>query len=172
MTTTSADLTTLIRLGFAWRLEWSGSLLAGASVRLGAVVSSAGAILQDRAFATTGDDTLFTLYRDTAWTGGVAWTPMNRNDTYWASATRAALSSAATGVTATTAAANKMGSVRLQTVGPKATSAAGEGSEIDLAPGGSYVIEVVNNSANTCEASLSLLVLRDQMKTGVLSRTP
>lgn len=172
MTTTSADITSLIRLGFAWRLEWSGSLAAGASIRLGAVASSAGAMLQDRTFATTGDDTLFTLYRDTAWTGGVAWTPMNRNDSYWASTPRAALASAATGVTATPSAANKMGSVRLQTVGPKATSSAGEGSEIDLAANGSYVIEIINNSANLCEASMSLLVLRDQMRTGVLSRTP
>lgn len=172
MTTTSADVTALIRLGFAWRLEWSGTISAGATVRVGLVTAAQGALILDRVFTTDGDDTTFTLYRSTAWTGGVTLVPMNRSDRHWAATARQAVTSAASGVTATPSAANKMGAIRLYTVGPKSASATGEGSEIDLAPSTSYVIDVTNNDAESCSAAMTMLLIRDQMSTGVLSRSP
>lgn len=161
------DVEMLIRGGFGWRFGWAGTLLAGTTVILGMVVGPYGAILLDRAFSTDGDDTTFTLYRGTSWTGGTTWTPANWNDRFWASAARIPTTSAAIGVTATPLAANAMGAVRLHTVGPKAASIYGEGSAIILAPGGSYVVAVTNNGATTSEDALSVLAFQDRVSSGL-----
>lgn len=161
------DVETMIRAGFGWRFAWSGTLLAGTTVILGMVVGPYGAILLDRAFSTDGDDTTFALYRGTTWTGGVAWTPSNRNDRFWASAPRMPTTSAATGVTATPSAANVMGAIRLHTVGPKSASIYGEGSAIILAPGGSYVVSVTNNGTGSSQDALSVLAFQDRVSSGL-----
>lgn len=158
----------LIANGFAWRYEFSQSINAGATVYIGFLTSSDGAVLHDRSFDTDGDDTTFRLYRQTAYSGGSDAAIVNRNDRFWGVTARRALVEVKTGVTTTPDAADIMGSVRLLALGGPAVSIASESNHIVLAPSSSYVVSVTNNDSNPATCAMSLVIMRDMTSTGIM----
>lgn len=160
--------TVLLANGFGWRFEYSATLGAGVTDYIGFVTSSYGAIIDDRSFTSDGDNTLFTLYRGTPWTGGTPAPLANRSDRFWADSTRSPVTSIATGVTATPSAANAMGSIRLLSTGSPDVSIVSEGSSIFLAPSASYVVAVSNNDAGSSIAGFSMIIVQDRISSGII----
>jgi hypothetical protein len=158
----------LIANGWAWRFEYTVNVGAGATVYVGFTTGDKGAIIHDRAFDTEGADTLFTLYRGTSYTGGVAYTLANRNDRWWAVTDRRPMTDVKTGVIAVPSPANAMGSIRLWSTGAPAVNIASESNHIILAPNSSYVVAITNNDAGAQDCAMSLVLMRDVISTGII----
>lgn len=167
MTVTFTEVDLLIQNGFAWRYQFSATLTAAASTSIGFVIGTHGALLMDRDFTSDGSDTTFRLYRETTWSGGSTFTPVNRNDRFWGDTSRCPTTSAATGVTASPSAANLMGSVRMLTTGPKVSSLTGDAAQIVLKPSGSYVVTITNDGSQTAQIGLAMLIIQDRVSTGI-----
>lgn len=160
----------LLANGYGWKCEFTPAapLATGASVTLGLITSSDGAIIGDRSFSTDGSAAFFGLYRATTWTGGSPLTIFNRNDNHWANANRSPVSSIASGVTAAPNAADLMGSVNLRSLGAPTVSITTEGQDIYLKPNSSYVVVITNNDAGAKTPALSLILFRDRISSGLL----
>lgn len=158
------DIDLLIQQGFAWRLEYSASAPASPGFHyVGLTVGTEQVLVLDRAFATDAADMTFRFYRNTGFTGGADIVLKNRNDNYWADATRAPFAVARGGVTATPVAADLMASLSIS--GTKKISGVGvNGVTIVLAPGRSYVLQIANADAGVKTAEFTGLFARYGIK--------
>lgn len=161
-------VTVLLANGFGWKFEYSATLAAGVTNYVGFITSAYGAIIDDRAFASEGDDTLFTLFRNTTWSGGTPGAMFNRSDRFWADSSRSPVTALSTSVTASPSAANAMGSIKLRSVGIPSVSIASESNSIFLAPSSSYVVSVTNNDAGSALISFSLVIFQDRISSGII----
>lgn len=165
------DIAHAIRAGLAWRLEYSANVNNGATVTLGMVTGSRGAIISDRAFVALSTTAAFVFYRATSFTGGVAGTLRNRNDRYWGQAALSPLVNGQfwTGVTATPAAADIMSSLTLISPNGPAQQVVGiDAAEVILAPNTSYVLTIANQGANPAVCGLSAVLIQDRLSDGAL----
>lgn len=167
----TSDISHSIRAGFAWRIEFSQNILAGATVLLGMLTGNRGAIISDRAFAALSTTAFFGFYRATAWTGGSAVAMKNRNDRYWSDIAKSPLVGGQffSGVTAAPAAADLMSSLTLiSPTGPAQQVVGADAAEVILAPNTSYVLSIINQGVNPAVCGLSAILLQDRLSDGSL----
>lgn len=168
---TTADEAHAIRMGLAWRLEFSQSINNGASVALGMTTGPRGGIISDRAFFALSTTAVFGFYRATSYTGGAAGDLRNRNDRYWGQLDRSPLVAGKfwSGVAAAPAAADLMSSLTLiSPTGPATQVVGSDATEVILAPDTSYVLTIANQGANPAVCGLSAIIIQDRLSDGSL----
>lgn len=138
-----------IEQGLTWQVAHRVSIGAASSYYYGITTGGYWVQIDDRNFATEGNDSTFSLYRDTSFTGGTDLTIYNMNDNYQSDTAKKPFTVVKYGVTATPNAANLVTSpLTLNTSGNLEMVFGDESSNnIFLKPNTNYVFAITNNGA-------------------------